>query len=153
MPKRDPRKKGLTISTRSHRRYLQSINKINTYLPVEIMREIFLYSIEVNQANAGDLASVCQYWRSVIITMPSLWSTLKVGIWTERERVATWLQRAYPPKVVIDTERGDQGPSNTPPLLHSRMLLPALPNGMSSLFPHSLLKTWLVSLTFALLIQ
>ena len=114
MSKRDPRKKGSAIVTRSHRRYLQSINKINTYLPVEIMREIFSYSFEVNQANAGDLASVCQYWRRVIITMPSIWSTLKVGVWTEREWVATWSQRAYMPKVVIDTERDDQAPSNTP---------------------------------------
>ena len=92
------------MSLRSH-----YINRINTYLPVEIMSDIFLYSLEVHQANAGDLASVCQHWRRIIITMPNLWSTLKVGTRTERGRVATWLQRAYLPKVVIDTESGDQG--------------------------------------------
>ena len=64
---------------------------------------------------SGHLASVCRHWRSVITTMPHLWSTLRVGGWTEREQVATWLQRAYPKKVVIDTQRDDQESSNAPP--------------------------------------
>ena len=81
---------------------------INTYLPVELLREVFLYSIESHQMKSGDLASVCRYWRSVITTMPHLWSTLRVGSWTETEQVTTWLQRAYPKKVVIDTQRDDQ---------------------------------------------
>ena len=46
--------------------------------------------------------------------MSHLWSTLRVGSWTEREQVTTWLQRAYPKKVVIDTERYGQGKSDTP---------------------------------------
>jgi hypothetical protein len=87
---------------------------INTYLPTELLREIFLYSIEGNQMKSGQLASVCRYWRSVITIMPSLWSTLRVGAWTESEQVATWLQRAYPLKVVIDTQRDGQSQSNAP---------------------------------------
>jgi len=63
---------------------------------------------------SGHLASVCRYWRSVITTMSHLWSTLRVGTWTERQQVTTWLQRAYPKKVVIDTQRDLQNPSNTP---------------------------------------
>jgi len=90
---------------------------INTYFPVELLRGIFLYCIEVNQIRAGDLASVCYYWMSIITTMPRLWSTLRVGAWTKRERVATWLQRAYPLKIVIDAERDDQRPSKTPPFV------------------------------------
>jgi len=89
---------------------------INTYLPMELMGEIFLYCIESNQMKSGQLASVCRYWRSVITTLPSLWSTLRVGTWTERERVAIWLQRAYPKKIVIDTQRDGQLSSNTLPL-------------------------------------
>ena len=81
---------------------------------MELLREIFLYSIEVNQMKSGHLASVCRYWRSVITTMSHLWSTLRVGTWTERLHVTTWLQRAYPKKVVIDTQRDLQKPSNTP---------------------------------------
>jgi len=88
---------------------------INTYLPMELLREIFLYSIEVNQIKSGGLASVCRYWRSVITTMAHLWSTLRVGTFTERQQVTTWLQRAYPKKVVIDTQRDLQKPANTPP--------------------------------------
>ena len=89
---------------------------INTYLPMELMREIFLYSIESNQKKSDQLASVCRYWRSGIITLPSLWSTLRVGTWTERERVAIWVQRAYPKKIVIDTERDGRLSSNALPL-------------------------------------
>jgi hypothetical protein len=87
---------------------------INTYLPMELLREIFLHSIEANQMKSGHLASVCRYWRSVITIMPNLWSTLRVGTWTETEQVTTWLQRAYPKNVVIDTQRDRESPSEAP---------------------------------------
>jgi hypothetical protein len=64
---------------------------------------------------AGHLASVCRHWRSTITTMPRLWSTLRVGTWTEREQVTTWLQRAYPMSIVIDTQRDSQRSSDTLP--------------------------------------
>ena len=88
---------------------------ISTYPPSELLRYIFLFSIEVHQMKSGHLASVCRYWRSVIASIVSLWSTLKVGTWTEREQVIIWLQRAYPKKVVIDTRRDEQESSNTQP--------------------------------------
>ena len=50
----------------------------------------------------------------MITSIASLWSTLKVGTWTERERVATWSQRAYPKKVVIDTQKDRKSPSKVP---------------------------------------
>ena len=84
---------------------------INTYLPTELLREVFLYCIESNHMKSVQLASACRHWRSVITSIASLWSTLRVGTWTERERVATWLQRAYPKKVVIDTQRDHESPS------------------------------------------
>ena len=87
---------------------------INTYLPMELLREIFLYSIELNHKKSGQLASVCRYWRSAITSIASLWSTLRVGTWTETEQVATWLQRAYPKKVIIDPQRDSQSPSEAP---------------------------------------
>jgi hypothetical protein len=88
---------------------------INNYLPMELLREIFLYSIESNQMKPGVLASVCRHWRSVITSMAHLWSTLRVDTWTEIEQVTTWLQRAYPKKVIIDTQRARQRPSNALP--------------------------------------
>jgi len=97
------------------RSVMTTINTINN-LPMELMREIFLYCIESNQIKSGRLASVCRYWRSVITTLPRLWSTLSVGTWTERERVAIWLKRAYPKKIVIDTQRDRQLSSNALPL-------------------------------------
>jgi len=63
------------------------------------------------------LALVCRHWRSVITTMSHLWSTLRVGTWTESEQVATWLQRAYPKKVIIDAQSDIQGPSTTLPFV------------------------------------
>ena len=87
---------------------------INTYLPTELLREIFLYNIESNQMKSGQLASVCRYWRSVITSIASLWSTLTVGTWTETEQVATWSQRAYPKKVIIDPQGDSRCASGTP---------------------------------------
>ena len=81
---------------------------------MEIMREIFLYCIESNQMKSGQLASVCRYWRSVISSMSHLWSTLRVGTWTETEQVTTWLQRAYPKKVIIDPQSDSQSTSEAP---------------------------------------
>jgi len=89
---------------------------INTYLPMELMQEIFLYCIESHEMKSGQLASVCRYWRSVIAILPSLWSNLRVGTWTEREQVAIWLQRAYPKKIVIDTQGDRRLSSNALPL-------------------------------------
>ena len=88
---------------------------INTYLPLELLREIFLYSVESHRMKPGHLAFVCRSWRSIIVAMSSLWSTLRVGTWTERGQVITWMQRAYTKKVVIDTQRDDHRVlSNTP---------------------------------------
>ena len=72
---------------------------------MELLRDIFLNSVEANKTEPGQLAAVCRYWRSIIIGIPILWSTLKVGMWTEREQVAIWLQRGFPLKVVINVER------------------------------------------------
>ena len=81
---------------------------------MELLREVFLYSIEVNQMKPGQLASVCRHWRFVIISIGSLWSTLRVGTRTETGQVATWLQRAYPKKVIIDIQNDSQSPPEAP---------------------------------------
>jgi hypothetical protein len=98
---------------------------INTYLPMELLRELFLYSIGSNRIKSGQLASVCRYWRSVISSMAHLWSTLRVGTWTETEQVTTWLQRAYPKKVIIDPQGDSQNPSEAP-------MFAALQNSLTS---------------------
>ena len=98
---------------------------INTYLPMELLREIFLYNIETNQMKSGELASVCRYWRSVITSIASIWSTLRVGTWTGTEQVTFWLQRAYPKKVVIDSHRDSQSTSEAP-------MFAALQNALTS---------------------
>jgi len=117
MPAIDRKRTHSPITPPAGRRMLlapPSGKTINTYLPMELMREICLHCIESNQMKSGQLASVCRYWRSVITTMSHLWSTLRVGTWTETEQVGTWLQRAYPKKVVIDPQRDSQTPSEAP---------------------------------------
>jgi len=104
---------------------MTTIKPINTYFPMELLREIFLYCIESNQMKSGELASVCRYWRSVISSMPHLWSTLRAGTWTETEQVTTWLQRAYPKKVIIDPQSDSQSPSEAP-------MFAALQNALTS---------------------
>jgi len=107
----------LTVARRAERRMPQILpngKTINTYLPMELLREIFLYSIESNRMKSGQLASVCRYWRSVITTMAHLWATLRVGAWTEMAQVVTWLQRAYPKKVIIDPQKVSLIPSWLP---------------------------------------
>ena len=90
---------------------------INALLPLELLREIFLYSVEVHEMKPSHLASVCRHWKSMTIGTARLWSTLRVGTWTAREQVTNWLQRAYPKKVVIDTQRDGQEQSNTQPFV------------------------------------
>jgi len=113
MESNDMKSGQLASVCRYWRSVLTAINTIND-LPMELMREILLYCIESNQMKSGQLASVCRYWTSAITTMSHLWSTLRVGTWTETEQVVTWLQRAYPKKVIIDPQRDIQGPSEAP---------------------------------------
>jgi len=46
--------------------------------------------------------------------MSHLWSTLRVGTWTEMAQVVTWLQRAYLKKIIIDPQRDSRSPSEAP---------------------------------------
>jgi hypothetical protein len=85
---------GWSIARRPKRRNRWA-KSINMFLPVELMREIFLYGIESNRIKSHHLASVCRNWRDIIITISHLWSTLWIGdLSTTREQIATWLQRA-----------------------------------------------------------
>src|SRR5258706_670687 len=100
------------------------------YFPTELLGEIFLFSTESNAMKRGHLASVCRYWRSVITAMPHLWSTLRVGTWTETEQVTTWLQRVmHLKKVVIDTQGNSQRSSETLgcPVVHWFVVTWAIP--------------------------
>jgi hypothetical protein len=125
---------------------LPSIKTINTWLPTELLRDILLYSIESNLMKPGQLASVCRRWRSAITTMAHLWSTLRVGSHTETEQVSTWLQRAFPKKVVIDTERDREGRSKTPAfaaLLNALMSTDQWHELTISSFPPETMASWL----------
>jgi len=111
------------IARHAERRVLPYGKSINTYLPTELLREVFLYCIESNRMESVQLASVCRHWRSIITSLVGLWSTLRIGTWTEKKRVTIWLQRAHTKKVVIDTQRDLRGTSRaaTYPALRSAL--------------------------------
>ena len=61
----------------------------------------------------------------MITSIAILWSTLRVGTWTEMEQVVTWSQRAYPKKVIINPQGDSQSPSGAP-------MFAALQNALTS---------------------
>lgn len=56
----------------------------HTRLPAEILAEIFHFAAPVVDTNVGkgiwSLGRVCSYWRNVLLSAPSLWSTIDITI-------------------------------------------------------------------------
>ena len=67
---------------------------INNWLSVEILTHIFLYAVEAYWMTPYQLVGVCRRWRNIINSMAHLWSTLRLGTWTEIENVSLWLERS-----------------------------------------------------------
>jgi hypothetical protein len=90
---------------------------INHWLSVEILAYIFLYIVESSQIIPYQLVSVCRRWRNVINSMANLWSTLRLGTWTEIENVHIWLERSKegPLVVSIDPQRDAKRPISSLP--------------------------------------
>jgi hypothetical protein len=75
-------------------------------LPVEILREVFYYTLE-DSLSPGALMPVCRLWCNVLERMPSLWSYLELKTWTKLDSVKLILNRAGDEAldVVIHTEK------------------------------------------------
>jgi hypothetical protein len=87
---------------------------INNWLSVETLSDIFLYAVEACLMTPYQLVAVCRRWRNVINNMTHLWSTLRLGTWTEIEHVHLWLERSRQGllTVKIDPQRDMRKPSS-----------------------------------------
>ena len=74
-------------------------------LPVEILAEIFLLSVDCRLHSPLDLMHVCRRWRAIVLTTPRIWSSLRLCTWTKTANVGFALKRtgASPLDVEIDT--------------------------------------------------
>ena len=74
-------------------------------IPEDIQREILLLAIQSTGHSPMHLMQVCRSWHTVIMGIPRLWSSLKLGAWTAHEQVASTLERSkkWPLEVEIDT--------------------------------------------------
>ena len=74
-------------------------------LPVEILTEIFLLSINRHLHSPLGLIHVCRRWRAIVLTTPRIWLNLRLCTWTKADKIRLALERtgASPLDVEIDT--------------------------------------------------
>ena len=74
-------------------------------LPVEMLAEIFITSISCHAQSRLELMRVCRSWRVVVLTMPRIWSNIRLCTWTKTDKVDFILGRTgvSPLDVEIDT--------------------------------------------------
>ncbi|KAJ4470344.1 hypothetical protein C8J55DRAFT_551450 [Lentinula edodes] len=88
------------------------------YLPVELLREIFLYllpgrdwTLEETPPPQLVFVQVCKHWRNVAISYPTLWSTFMIIHPIERHIPMTklWLERSgnHPLTIYIDHQKSE----------------------------------------------
>ncbi|KAJ4490680.1 hypothetical protein J3R30DRAFT_121147 [Lentinula aciculospora] len=88
------------------------------YLPVELLREVFIYLLPDQDWRLQDtpppqllLVQICSYWRNVALTYPRLWSTFMVVSPIKRHipMIKLWLKRSgqYPLTLYIDHHNSD----------------------------------------------
>ncbi|KAK7683198.1 hypothetical protein QCA50_013871 [Cerrena zonata] len=65
-------------------------------LPRELLQEIFLFNFEDYPCCAWVLSSVCSIWRRVALSMPRLWSKIRLvtSLETPADTVRLWLERS-----------------------------------------------------------
>lgn len=57
--------------------YLSPIRR----LPMELLREIFVWSFEEHACSAWVLAAVCPSWRRLALRIPLIWSKVSLWVW------------------------------------------------------------------------
>src|SRR5258706_6591891 len=71
-------------------------------LPTEMLSDIFTVAIKVYGYPSLRLMRVCRSWRWVLMTMPRIWSTIKVRTWTSTDFIKFLLERTR--RVTLDVE-------------------------------------------------
>ena len=82
-----------------------------------MLTDIFLYAVDAYEMTPYQLVAVCRRWRNVINGMSHLWSTLRLGTYTEIENIDIWLDRSRqgPLTVNIDPQRDIKSRSDDKP--------------------------------------
>ena len=90
---------------------------INQFLSIEMLTDIFLYAVEAYEMTPYQLVAVCRRWRNVINGMSHLWSTFRLGTYTEVENIDIWLDRSRegPLTVNVDPQRDMESRSDGQP--------------------------------------
>jgi len=78
-------------------------------LPVEMLSEIFLFTIYCHAHSPSGLMCVCRSWRAVILATPNIWANVRLSSWTELDKVRFLLKRTRASllNVEIDTVADD----------------------------------------------
>jgi len=85
-------------------------------VPVEILSEIFLYTIQVDPRSQTNLMLACRYWRSIMLSTPGIHSQLRIYGWTRKEDVERFGTR-WLLDVTVDAQRLDPyGQSHVDPV-------------------------------------
>ena len=101
---------------------------INQFLSIEMLTDIFLYAVEAYQMTPYQLVTVCRRWRNVINGMSHLWSTLRLGTYTEIENIDIWLDRSRQGllTVKVDPQRDIESRSDHKPYVGLRHALSSI---------------------------
>ncbi|KAH7924933.1 hypothetical protein BV22DRAFT_1012275 [Leucogyrophana mollusca] len=93
-------------------------------LPNELLRHIFMFNFEEHACCAWILAAVCSLWRRLALSVPKLWSKIRLNTTqsASADTIRLWLERAGD-KVPLDIEiflrvsgTSSEGPSRTRPV-------------------------------------
>ncbi|TFK64480.1 hypothetical protein BDN72DRAFT_963197 [Pluteus cervinus] len=93
-------------------RYLLSSPK---HLPQDVLEEIFLASLATNDDPSPhpncpplQLAAICHRWRTITLSMPTLWNGLYLssGTPSEIELAKLWASRSYLPTLTLEFDTG-----------------------------------------------
>jgi hypothetical protein len=75
-------------------------------LPVEMLAEIFVFSISSHAHTPLELMRVCRKWRAVVLTMPRIWSYLRLCTWTKPDKVKFILERTGVTPLDVEIDPG-----------------------------------------------
>ena len=106
----DSRSLGFTFDSAS---FLFPIPPYRSFLPVEIVSEIFLYTFQADPSSRAKLMLVCRQWHDIMLSTPGIHSQLRIHKGT-REKDVERFGRMWLLDVTIDMENERYGGSFDP---------------------------------------
>ena len=100
----------------NHRVYAHGLEPQDSYfasllvpihrLPVEMLAEIFLFSIYCHAHSPSRLMRVCRSWSAVILAIPNIWVNVRLSTWTELDKVRFYLKRTKASLLNVEIDTG-----------------------------------------------